>query len=106
MSIGEGNAKVNGQYVVDTGDFDATVKAQHLPLDTFTKDMSTPVTGNVDGEVRILGKNNQVSDIVGAVEGRQIGIRGVVVDAAKANFTHSDNRTNLTLVGNMGGWCI
>ena len=39
---------------------------------------------------------------MGAVEGRQIGIRGVVVDAAKANFTHSDNRTNLTLVGNMG----
>ena len=39
---------------------------------------------------------------MGAVEGRQIGIRGVVADAAKANFTHSDNRTNLTLVGNMG----
>ena len=102
LSVGEGNAKVNGQYVVDTGDFDATVKAQNLPLDTFTKDMATPITGNVDGEVRILGKNNQVTDVVGAVEGRQIGIRGVVVDAAKANFTHSDNRTNLTLVGNMG----
>ena len=102
LSVGEGNAKVNGQYVVDTGDFDATVKAQNLPLDTFTKDMSTPITGNVDGEVRILGKNNQVTDVVGAVEGRQIGIRGVVVDAGKANFTHSDNRTNLTLVGNMG----
>lgn len=102
LSVGEGNAKVNGQYVVDTGDFDAIVKAQNLPLDTFTKDMSTPVTGNVDGEVRILGKNNQVADVVGAVEGRQIGIRGVVVDAGKANFTHSDNRTNLTLVGNMG----
>lgn len=53
--------------------------------------MSTPITGNIDGEVRILGKNNQVTDVVGAVEGRQIGIRGVVVDAAKANFTHSDN---------------
>ena len=102
LSVGEGNAKVNGQYVVDTGDFDAIVKAQNLPLDTFTKDMSTPITGNVDGEVRILGKNNQVTDVVGAVEGRQIGIRGVVVDAGKANFTHSDNRTNLTLVGNMG----
>ena len=102
LSIGEGNAKVNGQYVVDTGDLDATVKAQHLPLDTFTKEMATPITGNIDGEVRILGKNNQVTDVVGAVEGRQIGIRGVVVDAAKANFTHSDNRTNLTLVGNMG----
>ena len=64
--------------------------------------MSTPITGNVDGEIRILGKNNQVTDVVGAVEGRQIGIRGVVVDAGKANFTNSDNRTNLTLVGNMG----
>ena len=102
LSIGEGSAKVKGQYVADTGDFDATIKTQDLPLDTFTKDMSTPITGNIDGEIRILGKNNQVTDAVGAVEGRQIGIHGVVVDTAKTNFTHADNRTNITVVGTMG----
>ena len=83
LSVGEGSAKVKGQYVVDTGDFDTTIKIQNLPLGTFTKDMTSPVTGNIDGEMRILGKNNQVTDVVGAVEGRQIGIRGVVVDTAK-----------------------
>ena len=102
LSIGEGSAKVKGQYVADTGDFDATINTQDLPLGTFTKDMSTPITGNIDGEIRILGKNNQVTDAVGAVEGRQIGIHGVVVDTAKANFTHADNRTNITVVGTMG----
>jgi len=102
LSVGEGSAKVKGQYVVDTGDFDATIKTHNLPLGTFTKDMTTPVTGNIDGEIRILGKNNQVTDVVGAVEGRQIGIRGVVVDTVKANFTHADNRTNITVVGAIG----
>ena len=102
LSVGEGSAKVKGQYVVDTGDFDATIKTHNLPLGTFTKDMTTPITGNIDGEIRILGKNNQVTDVVGAVEGRQIGIRGVVVDTAKANFTHADNRTNITVVGAIG----
>lgn len=102
LSVGEGSAKVKGQYVVDTGDFDATIKIQNLPLGTFTKDMISPVTGNIDGEMRILGKNNQVTDVVGSVEGRQIGIRGVVVDTAKANFTHADNSTNMTVVGTIG----
>lgn len=102
LSVGEGSAKVKGQYVVDTGDFDTTIKIQNLPLGTFTKDMTSPVTGNIDGEIRILGKNNQVTDVVGAVEGRQIGIRGVVVDTAKANFTHADNSTNMTVVGTIG----
>ena len=102
LSVGEGSAKVKGQYVVDTGDFDTTIKIQNLPLGTFTKDMTSPVTGNIDGEMRILGKNNQVTDVVGAVEGRQIGIRGVVVDTAKANFTHADNSTNMTVVGTIG----
>ena len=102
LSVGEGSANVKGQYVVDTGDFDTTIKIQNLPLGTFTKDMISPVTGNIDGEMRILGKNNQVTDVVGAVEGRQIGIHGVVVDTAKANFTHADNRTNITVVGTMG----
>ena len=102
LSVGEGSAKVKGQYVVDTGDFDTTIKIQNLPLGTFTKDMISPVTGNIDGEMRILGKNNQVTDVVGAVEGRQIGIRGVVVDTAKANFTHADNSTNMTVVGTIG----
>ena len=102
LSIGEGSTKVKGQYVADTGDFDATINTQDLPLGTFTKDMTTPITGNIDGEIRILGKNNQVTDAVGAVEGRQIGIHGVVVDTAKANFTHADNRTNITVVGTMG----
>ena len=102
LSVGEGSAKVKGQYVVDTGDYDTTIKIQNLPLGTFTKDMTSPVTGNIDGEMRILGKNNQVTDVVGAVEGRQIGIRGVVVDTAKANFTHVDNSTNMTVVGTIG----
>ena len=102
LSVGEGSAKVKGQYVVDTGDFDTTIKIQNLPLGTFTKDMISPVTGNIDGEMRILGKNNQVTDVVGAIEGRQIGIRGVVVDTAKANFTHADNSTNMTVVGTIG----
>ena len=102
LSVGEGSAKVKGQYVVDTGDFDTTIKIQNLPLGTFTKDMTSPVTGNIDGEMRILGKNNQVTDVVGSVEGRQIGIRGVVVDTAKANFTHADNSTNMTVVGTIG----
>ena len=102
LSVGEGSAKVKGQYVVDTGDFDATIKIQNLPLGTFTKDMISPVTGNIDGEMRILGKNNQVTDVVGSVKGRQIGIRGVVVDTAKANFTHADNSTNMTVVGTIG----
>ncbi len=102
LSVGEGSAKVKGQYVVDTGDFDTTIKIQNLPLGTFTKDMISPVTGNIDGEMRILGKNNQVTDVVGSVEGRQIGIRGVVVDTAKANFTHADNSTNMTVVGTIG----
>ena len=102
LSIGEGSAKIKGQYVADTGDFDATINTQDLPLGTFTKDMISPVTGNIDGEMRILGKNNQVTDVVGAVEGRQIGIRGVVVDTAKANFTHADNSTNMTVVGTIG----
>lgn len=102
LSVGEGSAKVKGQYVVDTGDFDTTIKIQNLPLGTFTKDMISPVTGNIDGEMRILGKNNQVTDVVGSVKGRQIGIRGVVVDTAKANFTHADNSTNMTVVGTIG----
>ncbi len=102
LSVGEGSAKVKGQYVVDTGDFDTTIKIQNLPLGTFTKDMTSPVTGNIDGEMRILGKNNQVTDVVGSVKGRQIGIRGVVVDTAKANFTHADNSTNMTVVGTIG----
>ena len=102
LSVGEGSAKVKGQYLVDTGDFDTTIKIQNLPLGTFTKDMISPVTGNIDGEMRILGKNNQVTDVVGSVEGRQIGIRGVVVDTAKANFTHADNSTNMTVVGTIG----
>lgn len=102
LSIGEGSAKIKGQYVADTGDFDAIINTQDLPLGTFTKDMTTPITGNIDGEIRILGKNNQVTDVVGAVEGRQIGIHGVVVDTVKANFTHADNRTNITVVGTMG----
>lgn len=102
LSVGEGSAKVKGQYVVDTGDFDTTIKIQNLPLGTFTKDMISPVTGNINGEMRILGKNNQVTDVVGSVEGRQIGIRGVVVDTAKANFTHADNSTNMTVVGTIG----
>lgn len=102
LSVGEGSAKVKGQYVVDTGDFDTTIKIQNLPLGTFTKDMISPVTGNIDGEMRILGKNNQVTDVVGSVKGRQIGIRGVVIDTAKANFTHADNSTNMTVVGTIG----
>ena len=102
LSVGEGSANVKGQYVVDTGDFDTTIKIQNLPLSTFTKDMISPVTGNIDGEMRILGKNNQVTDVVGSVKGRQIGIRGVVVDTAKANFTHADNSTNMTVVGTIG----
>ena len=102
LSVGEGSAKVKGQYLVDTGDFDTTIKIQNLPLGTFTKDMISPVTGNIDGEMRILGKNNQVTDVVGSVKGRQIGIRGVVVDTAKANFTHADNSTNMTVVGTIG----
>ena len=102
LSVGEGSANVKGQYVVDTGDFDTTIKIQNLPLGTFTKDMISPVTGNIDGEMRILGKNNQVTDVVGSVKGRQIGIRGVVVDTAKANFTHADNSTNMTVVGTIG----
>ena len=102
LSVGEGSTKVKGQYVVDTGDFDTTIKIQNLPLGTFTKDMISPVTGNIDGEMRILGKNNQVTDVVGSVKGRQIGIRGVVVDTAKANFTHADNSTNMTVVGTIG----
>ncbi|MFR6482210.1 MAG: hypothetical protein ACLUPK_01435 [Veillonella sp.] len=70
LSIGAGNAKVKGQYVVDTGDFDAIANVHALSLDTFTQDLTMPITGTVDGEVRVLGKNNQLTDLVGAIEGR------------------------------------
>ena len=41
--------------------------------------------------------------MVGAVQGgHQIGVRGVILDSVKANLTHSDNLTNITMVGNMG----
>ena len=61
--------KVKGQYVVDTGDFDAVANVHNLSLDTFTQDLTMPITGTVDGEIHVLGKNNQVTDPVGAVQG-------------------------------------
>ena len=83
LSIGAGNTKVKGQYVVDTGDFDAVANVHNLSLDTFTQDLTMPITGTVDGEIHVLGKNNQVTDLVGAVQGHQIGVRGVVLDSVK-----------------------
>ena len=47
LSIGAGNAKVKGQYVVDTGDFDAVANVHALSLDTFTQDMTMPITGTI-----------------------------------------------------------
>ena len=102
LSIGAGNAKVKGQYVVDTGDFDAVANVHALSLDTFTQDMTMPITGTIDGEIHVLGKNNQLTDLVGAVQGHHIGVRGVILDSVKADLTHSDNLTNITMVGNMG----
>ena len=61
-----------------------------------------PVTGIVDGEIHALGKNNQLTDLVGAVQGHDIGVRGVILDSVKADLTHSDNLTNIIMVGNMG----
>ena len=34
--------KVKGQYVVDTGDFDAVANVHNLSLDTFTQDLTIP----------------------------------------------------------------
>ena len=53
-------------------------------------------------KIHVLGKNNQVTDLVGAVQGHQIGVRGVILDSVKADLTHSDNLTNITMVGNIG----
>ena len=64
--------------------------------------MTMPITGTIDGEIHVLGKNNQLTDLVGAVQGHHIGVRGVILDSVKADLTHSDNLTNITMVGNMG----
>ena len=38
---------------VDTGDFDVVANVHSLSLDTFTKDLTMPVTGIVDGETTL-----------------------------------------------------
>ena len=38
LSVGAGNTKVKGQYVVDTGDFDAVTNVHNLIIGYFHKD--------------------------------------------------------------------
>ena len=102
LFAGTGSAKVNGQYMIDDGSFTADIKAHALPLDAFTQNMNHPIGGSVDGDIRLVGKNNALTDLVGHVEGQQISMRGIVLDSVKADLSQTGDKTNVVAVGKMG----
>lgn len=106
LFMGHGSANVSGSYNVAAGDFDVALEGHAVPLDTFTKDLSEPISGAIDVDARIVGKQNQLSQINGYVSSQQISLRNVLIDKVRADFGYTGDSTNLTVVGAIGNGSI
>lgn len=102
LYIGNGSVKAKGQYGVDTGEFSIEGTVHNAEMANLTQDLSTPVSGTVNGEFAVEGKNSDITSLKGNLLGTNISVRGISIDSAQVSFTNSGALTNVVATGSMG----
>ena len=102
LYIGNGSVKAKGQYGTDSGEFSVDGTIHNADIAPFTQSLSTPVSGVVNGEFSLTGKNSDITSIKGNILGTNISARGITLDSAQVSFNNAGNLTNVAIIGNMG----
>lgn len=102
LYIGDGSVNGRGKYNVDSGDFSVEGTIHNAEIAPFTQNLATPISGIVNGDFAVTGKNRNITALEGNVIGSGISARGISLDTAKLNFTKSGTITNIAVIGAMG----
>ena len=102
LYIGDGSVNGRGKYNVDSGDFSVEGTIHNAEIAPFTQNLATPISGIVNGDFAVTGKNRNITALEGNVIGSGISARGISLDTAKLSFTKSGTITNIAVTGAMG----
>ena len=102
LYIGDGSINGRGKYNVDSGDFSVEGTIHNAEIAPFTQNLATPISGIVNGDFAVTGKNRNITALEGNVIGSGISARGISLDTAKLSFTKSGTITNIAVTGAMG----
>ena len=102
LYIGDGSVNGRGKYNVDSGDFSVEGTIHNAEIAPFTQNLATPISGIVNGDFAVIGKNRNITALEGNVIGSGISARGISLDTAKLSFTKSGTITNIAVTGAMG----
>ena len=102
LYIGDGSVNGRGKYNVDSGDFSVEGTIHNAEIAPFTQNLATPISGIVNGDFAVTGKNRNITALEGNVIGSGISARGISLDTAKLSFTKSGTITNIAVTGVMG----
>lgn len=102
LYIGDGSVNGRGKYNVDSGDFSVEGTIHNAEIAPFTQNLATPISGIVNGDFAVTGKNRNITALEGNVIDSGISARGISLDTAKLSFTKSGTITNIAVTGAMG----
>ena len=102
LYIGDGSVNGRGKYNVDSGDFSIEGTIHNAEIAPFTQNLATPISGIVNGDFAVTGKNSNITALEGNVVGSAISARGISLDTAKLSFTKFGTITNIAVTGAMG----
>ena len=102
LYIGNGSVKAKGQYGIDSGEFSIDGTIHNAEIAPFTQNLSTPVSGVVNGGFSVRGKNSDITSLEGNIVGTSLSVRGISIDSAKVSFNNVGSLTNIALTGAIG----
>ena len=102
LYIGNGSVKGKGQYGIDSGEFSIDGTIHNAEIAPFTQNLSTPVSGTVNGEFSVRGKHSDITSLEGNIVGTSLSVRGISIDSAQVSFNNAGNLTNIALTGAIG----
>ena len=102
LYIGNGSVKAKGQYGIDSGEFSIDGTIHNADIAPFTQNLSTPVSGVVNGKFSVRGKNSDITSLAGNIVGTSLSVRGISIDSAQVSFNNVGSLTNIALTGSIG----
>ena len=102
LYIGNGSVKAKGQYGIDSGEFSIDGTIHNADIAPFTQNLSTPVSGVVNGKFSVRGKNSNITSLAGNIVGTSLSVRGISIDSAQVSFNNVGSLTNIALTGSIG----
>ena len=102
LYIGNGSVKAKGQYGIDSGEFSIDGTIHNAEIAPFTQNLSTPVSGVVNGGFSVRGKNSDITSLEGNIVGTSLSVRGISIDSAQVSFNNVGSLTNIALTGAIG----